>query len=441
MNKKIVSIFLGSAGIQIISVILSLITGVVLAKAIGVTGIGVYSYALALLSILAIVVEFGLPSFLLKQVSHFLNHGSIQNAIQTLNWSKRLISFSFLLVSLALVIYFFFQNTSLASEWTAILGLPLVYLTATMRLNASFLSAMKHVVISQIPELIFKPLVFLVLLVFTFLYSASPQLVMTLNVISALLALLYAHFNLKRLSKVYIENKSASLQSFSEEIKNVDSKNWLKTSVPMGLTEGARVLLAQIIFIILNIYSSEFEIGIFRVALQIGLLVSLPITIGSIVLAPYVVQLTDSDKKKSFIKNLSTITAFVFVCSVLSALFLIFIGEEIILYFFGTNFISAYKPMVIIALGQVLHSLWGPAAIVLNLSGFEKTVSAYHYITFIVLVLSSITLVTRFGVNGAAIANVISMSVLYITLWIAALAKVKINTSIFTLNYFVRDEK
>lgn len=64
---------LGSAGIQAANRILALTLGIVLARALGVTGYGVYAYALAIMSLLMVIAEAGVPTLLMREVA--ASHG------------------------------------------------------------------------------------------------------------------------------------------------------------------------------------------------------------------------------------------------------------------------------------------------------------------------------------------------------------------------------
>src|SRR5699024_6549689 len=60
---------IGSIGIKVVSVGLSLAVGVVLARVLGVGGFGLYSYVFALVSLLAVPAKFGLPGLLVRETA------------------------------------------------------------------------------------------------------------------------------------------------------------------------------------------------------------------------------------------------------------------------------------------------------------------------------------------------------------------------------------
>ncbi|MBD3756183.1 MAG: oligosaccharide flippase family protein, partial [Gammaproteobacteria bacterium] len=89
LRARLVRSALGSAGVQAANRAIALVLGVVLARSLGPDGYGVYAFAFALMSLLMVAAEAGVPTLLMREVAAAegsgdwgLLRGALQRGVQ-----------------------------------------------------------------------------------------------------------------------------------------------------------------------------------------------------------------------------------------------------------------------------------------------------------------------------------------------------------------------
>lgn len=106
----------------------------------------------------------------------------------------------------------------------------------------------------------------------------------------------------------------------------------------------------------------------------------------------------------------------------------VFLGE-LILSFWGDEFIEAYWVLILVSIGQLFNIATGPAGLLLVMCGYQKLQTYISFSTIILNILLNLFLIKFYGIYGAAIATTISLIVENLTK--VFFAKKKLN--VFTL--------
>jgi O-antigen/teichoic acid export membrane protein len=88
---------------------------------------------------------------------------------------------------------------------------------------------------------------------------------------------------------------------------------------------------------------------------------------------------------------------------------LIVLGRPVLSLFFGASFSAAYAAMVVLALGQFVNSVSGSTAVFLNMTGHENVFQAIMVGAAGLNVALSFLLIPHFGIEGAAVAAMVTM--------------------------------
>ena len=84
---------------------------------------------------------------------------------------------------------------------------------------------------------------------------------------------------------------------------------------------------------------------------------------------------------------------------------LLFAGHPLLSLLFGAEFTEAYMALIILAFGQLVNAVFGPVALVLNMTGHERLTLIGVLVAVGVNVLLNLLLIPRFGMEGAACAS------------------------------------
>jgi len=184
---------------------------------------------------------------------------------------------------------------------------------------------------------------------------------------------------------------------------------FIKDSLPMMFSGAIIVFLGWADTFVLGIYESDDVIGVYNIAIKLAALTSFSFNALNSILAPKIAKnFHDGDVLgyKKIIRFTANLNFFV----TLFVVFVIICLRNYLLGIFGTEFLSGSNVLIVLCFGQLIISLSGSVAIILQMTGNQK---AYQYMVFMALILNIILnfiLTPVYGVNGAAVATVISIA-------------------------------
>jgi len=401
----------------------------VLARFLGVEGYGIYGYALAIVSVLAIPAEFGLPTLVMRETSKNMVQNNFGLIKGIWNWASKIV---ILLTILIFVVSFFIYRIwgdHLDQKYilTIIWGLLLVPILAFSNLKNAALRGLKKIVLGQLGENLIRPgsfLVMIIIIYFVIPNNISPHLFMAVQSFAAGISLLTASFLLWKNRPKEINLSSAV----------INAKNWLSSSLTLALVNGVALLNKGINLIILGLFVSSAEIGIYNSAIQISILASSGLQAVNLVIAPQFASLyAQGDHNR--LQRLTTISArVVLAINLIITVFFIIFGKLFLRIAYGPEFEVGYVSMLILLIGQFINSATGSVAFLLNMTDKEYLTIRGSLVAVVVNIVLSFFLAPNLGRNGAAIASAIAVAISNIILWWLVYKHLRINSLAF--NFF-----
>ena len=101
------------------------------------------------------------------------------------------------------------------------------------------------------------------------------------------------------------------------------------------------------------------------------------------------------------------------------------------LQLFGPNYERAYMPMVLLAFGQAISAVAGPAAAVATLAGKPRIAIVSFAVGILVNVLLGVALIPVLGASGSALAAAAAMVAAAMVAWLGVKKSFLVDTSIF----------
>jgi O-antigen/teichoic acid export membrane protein len=305
---------------------------------------------------------------------------------------------------------------------TILAALLLVLLVGQANARDLAMRGMNLQLISQLPMLILRPGTFLVLLLVAFaaLGTLSAPQAMLLHaaamvvVLLAISILFWRHTPRMRL----------------ERTVPFDARAALRAALPMGMTEGLRVVNGHLAVFIIGAMVDAGSVGLFKVADSIGTLCALPISILNIVAAPQIARLNAANDVRRMKKLVSTVALGMTLGALALALSMVFFGSDIVALLFGPAFADALVPMLILCLGYAAGAMLGPSIVFMNMTGRERTVARGIAVSFGANLVLGTILISTAGVVGAALANVAAYFIWYGWLWWEAKRQADVDTSL-----------
>ncbi|WPD20235.1 flippase [Thermaerobacter composti] len=392
--------------------LLGFLTTVLLARLLGAEGYGVYAYAYALVTLLAMPAHSGLPNLIVRETARGMAQGQPEAVAGAWRWAGRVVavlSFPLVLV-LGPVLVAWQGGIHSAKGQTLAWALPLVPLIALGNLRGAALRGLKYVVAGQLPEFVLRPGLFLMLVGGTALFvpdSLSASLAMALHVMAALVAFVIGAWMLWLHTPLAVQRARPS----------AETKGWLTSCALFALITGLGVINKQISTITLGAFESPGQVGVYRVAVQMATLAAFGLEAVNLVVAPRFAELyaRGNTKRLQQLVTVSTRVALAFNM-VLTIVFAVF-GRPVLPLVFGAEFAASYVPLLIMLLGQLINSATGPVAFLLNMTGHERQTVQGMGVAAVLNIILNLILVPVWDIRGAAAATAISMIVLNVLLW------------------------
>ncbi|WP_196259680.1 flippase [Pelagibacterium limicola] len=404
----------GSVAIKIGSTLLNVGLAIVLARALGAEGFGVYSFVFALITIMAIPAQMGLPNLVVRETAK-AQAGENWGLMKGLwRWSSLMaLGMSAVLMAIgALAAWIFAANLPEGGIAVFYWGLVLVPLVALGNLRGAALRGLRHVVQGQLPEFILRP-AFLIGLVLAAHFGLSARALtasdaMMLHAVASLMAFMIGAWLLLRARPV--ELKAA-------QNPEVHTRLWLASAVPLAMIAGMNQLITNTDVVMLGFFKAHADVGYYKIAVQGAVLVALVLSAANLVVMPHIARLYAQGDLKRLQRVATTSARSTAMFSLPAFLVIVVFGREIIGILFGNEFEPGYTALVILACGQLINALASSVGPLLSMSGHERHLSQVLFAMVGLNMALNYALIPMFGITGAALATATTIATKNLILW------------------------
>lgn len=398
--RRIAGAVMGSAGVRVVGMALTFLVGVQLARYLGPAGFGVYGAVMALMALLVVPAQLGLPQLITREISALTARNDASSIKGVLVWFAAIVSGASLLALLmGGIATLLWPNLDSSFREALYWGLASIPLLALLNLAVGAMRGFHHVVGAQIFDALIRPAIFALLLaLFAALGPVDAVLALALQALAGLIILVLCAYHLLRIiPKIVL---TSSVQRYQQKLT--------KGATPMLSTEVLRVLDGQYAILLFGMIAALEDVGIFRVAIAAAGFVGLPSTLVNLVIMSFVAQLY-AQRDQQRLQLVAAGAAF-FMFSIIApvTLGLFFFGENLIVLVFGKAFAPAWEPLVLISLAYTVNAFFGSVATILNMAGQERVVMTAHLVGPVVGISLTIGLFGTFGVSAAAIAMIVT---------------------------------
>ena len=404
-NKSII----GSYGLLVASVGLSLVTSIFLARSLGPAGYGDYAYAMTWLLVLSTIAQVGTDKLALRSTAAYLS----KSEWSLLNGLVRWVTGNSLLASLlvatgAIVISRFLitdiDPVTLATLTIAFLMLPLLVLTRVLQ---GVLRGLNHILQGQVAEVFIRPFLLSVFLIVVFLFNRplTPPQAMGLHVLAAAAG---AVLGIILFVRAYPAAARGAVPQFLP-------RAWWAIALPFLFTGLLETLNQRADILILGSIAGTEPVGIYNVVKRLGEPALFVLISVNMALAPRISRLYASNDRLGMQALITKSTRLIVYVSFPISLFLIIAGPWL-LTLWGPSFAAGYTALIIVSLGYLANAATGPVILLLNMTRHERAAMLSVGIGVIINIILNFALIPTYGINGAALATATSTVVLNLLL-------------------------
>lgn len=407
LKNKLIKETLWGFATKGVSFVLFMALNIFLARILGVEDFGLWSFLFAIISGIFLISMFGINASG-KFIAQHNSTDELKNVIRN-SFKLRLLISSFF----ALLIFFGSGTISILvghPEFEILLqySAPLVFSMGFLEyLKTAFggLHRIKYNFVVNVLEFGFK-IIFVI-----FLFQFSKNLINIVNAFSLAsfltiiigLSLLYFKFYAK------IEHST----------NNTSVSDIVKYAIPLFFTSIGSVIATEIDTVLLGLYSSNYEVGIYAVGKNIVNTVpqiSLAIAMGTM---PVFAKINDKNKQelKQLFYKILKINTWLMASIIIG---IIFFSGFLIPLIYGANYAGAVLPLQILTIFLVCRSFLIFLNLFLDYQGLAKKRLFNSIISMVLNIILNLILIPRYGAVGASIGTSISYLPYVILNWLEA---------------------
>jgi O-antigen/teichoic acid export membrane protein len=375
---------------------------VVLARALGSEGYGVYSFALAIIMLTAVPAQVGIPQLVVRETAKA--HSRECYGLMRGMWSwgtKAVLLFSAIaLLVMGLFVWLTGFGSGGARSATLSIGFILIPIIALANVQGACLRGLRKVVQGQLSDRIIRPATLLLLALISSKWLLEDQLIpqtaMKLHAIAAGVAFIFGFLLL---------HSSRPIGLTAGPSPKYNRSAWRKAAFPLALVSAFHLINSYADLLILGMSRSDAEVGIYRATFQVSLLVVFGLQAINQVLQPHFSRLYWQGELVRLQKLVTASARIILLLALPPVLLFVAFGEDLLGWIFGKAFQKGATTLTILSLGQITNAAMGSVAILLNMTGNEKATMRTLALATLINVILNFALIPRFGMLGAAIST------------------------------------
>lgn len=398
-------------------------SGIVFARWLGPAEFGAYSFVIATVGLLLLPARLGLPELLTRDLAASRGSGIALPIIATVTKGYLLVGGAALaIIGIGQIVFRFLPNTPL-SELMKV-GLWLILPNALFEVTIGILRGLGRTFAFQIYGTLLLTLVTLSIGATTMIvadrYEAPIAIGARFLALCVLLAIAALH--LWSIIRQHRVKDAAPVPS---------SATLLRTGFAFMLNAMLYMALMRIDIVVLGLIIDETSVGLYRVAVEGGLLVAFAYGAVITVLGPEYARLHAGDNMLDLQRLSRQAARLIMLVGGVAAVIMMLFAYPIILIVFGREYTPASTALSVLAAGHFITFFFGDPIHLLNMTGHHNRITAIVAIGLAISVIACLLLVPLWGIVGAGVSASLALIVYRILAYRAVYKLLGINCGIF----------
>lgn len=420
LKNSLLKSFVGVMGIRIVASGLGFILNVLLARLLGVKGLGIYTYALAWHQLLYIPALLGLDVLLIREVAIYKTQSSWGLLRGILRWSNQMVlisSVSIALIAIAIAWNFGFEDKEMLLTFS--LAMLLLPIAALRNVRLATMKGLRLVIMGLMPEMLIVPIVIIVLTGCLYLFvdkNITASWILGTRIVATLITFAIGIYLLQKALPEPVKHATCEYQI----------RTWSTKLLPFMLLGGMYIITSRCDMLMLGAIKGTEAVGLYGPVTRGVELLAYVLTAANNILSPNIASLYSENKLEQMQQLVTRSSRLMLLMSLPIAAILIF-GGNWYLSLFGSEFVQARSALTILCIGQLFNVATGSVGILLTMTGNEN----YNLIGSVINVLLNLILnlwwIPNWGIDGAAAATASSTIVVNIFMAILVYKRIGIN--------------
>ena len=414
LKQRLIRGAAGTLGLRTAATGLNFITGILLARLLGASGFGIYTYAFTWTQLLSLGATLGLDNLIVREVAIYQSKSTWNLMRGLLRWANQIVLAVSVGLALGAIGVAWSLNIQANSEQfsTFCVAMLLIPIESLRNLRLAAMRGLHKILIGLLPEWILAPLLLLVLSGFTYLLLGEGLTAVWIAVIRVFAAAITLVIGMRLLNKI--------MPNAAQEVApQYQVRTWLHSALPFMFMGSMYLIKSQTDLLMLGAIKGAEAVGIYFAVARGAQLIDFVTNAANTVLGPNIASLYAEGKPEQIEKILIKSSRAVCLISLPIIVGLVGFGHWYLLLF-GSEFTQGQNSLIILCVGQLVNVGTGSVGLLLSMTGHERyTLISRGGSTILNVVLNAL-LIPRWGIEGAAIATASSTILLNVenTIWV-----------------------
>ena len=387
----------------------------VIAYFFGANGLGDYVLAIIVLKIFSLISKLGLDTASIRYIAEYSSENSLSSILDFRKKSIFLITTVSIICSLVMylganIIAEFIKANPQHIEITSFFILPMSLFIFHYQNMRGLKEIAGYSFFFWMSQALFSLIAILALTTFT----KDPGVPLYAYLISLIVISIFSV-----ISFTYFLNKRKRIKElFTDDKRSESVKNILIVSLPLMLAQAVHFIMSWTDKLMLGILDSpdvisglstnSAQIGVYHTAFKLSMFATIGLMAVKSIASPKFAELYKQQEFKLLKKVTQQSTKLIFWTTLPLVALFIFFSENLMLLF-GDEFQAGVFAFILLSIGRVFVSFSGAAGNLLQMCGRQVIFMNIAVIGSVINVVLNFSLIPIYGINGSAIATMISL--------------------------------
>lgn len=424
-----------SVSIRGVNSLLAFSISAILARTLGSAEFGGYVFALTIIMLLSVPLFQALSTISVREIAS----GRVPRGADSLKcyfrWADRLTFGYVAIISIVLggaaVFRGLRRENGLEDLGILLIGAGLILTMGFYGSRGAAIRGLGYDNLGQFPDTVMRPGVLAasvaVVAALGLWTGFDSRAVMALHALAGLCASIFAVIALRHV----VNWEGGQIKSERDDAPPTGASLWTRAFMPFYGLALLQIANISVDVIILGIFHSDTQVGIYRIAGQLAGLVSFGLLAINPVLSGRISK-SYAERDINALQNIaSTGVRYMVAIAGLPFFLLLIFGRQLLEFVYGDVFTTGYPALQILLFAQLINVAFGSVAALLNMTGHEKDTLLGMFVALSSNFVLCFALVPAYGLIGAAIANCVATICWNALLYHRVRRRLHVDSSIF----------
>lgn len=397
-------------------------THVILARMLGASEYGIYSYVWVWLTIGGFLTSLGLSEAAIRFIAEYRDTGQSGTGRKFIKTSLAIVGACSTAIAAigAIVLYFLADEIPSGYLLPAMLALACLPVFALQDLLEGHALSFSWTGLAQIPPYVLRQTLIILFLI------AAVSASMPATAGTGILAVLLAGTTATLVQLVLFLRRAMRVLPDMPGVRHTGQ--WVKTAFPMMMTNAFQLVLTFSDIIVLGMFVDSATVALYFAATRVSSQVTAVQFAVTSAVAQRMAGLNATQNRRELHALIHRSASWIFWATLVVTVGVVALGWPL-LWLFGAEFTAAYPVLLLLSLGLLARASTGAAEDALKMLGHERAEFGAKAVSMVINLGLNFGLIPFFGIYGAAIAT--ATSVIAYSVMLELLVRRLVGTSSF----------